>query len=125
MRPRGLPIPASVVHSQAAVLPGERAAGPVERILRLCLVAAGGGALSIPAARMGAEVLATDVAPGMLEVLRKRAAREGLAIRTEVMDGTDLDVGEQRFDRVCSEFGVMFFPDDGLPEMRRVLAPGQ
>ena len=87
-------------------------------------VAAGGGALSIPAARMGADVLATDVAPEMLEVLLERAAAEGLAIRTEVMDGTDLDVGEQRFDRVCSEFGVMFFPDKGLPEMRRVLAPG-
>lgn len=87
-------------------------------------IAAGGGALSIPAARMGADVLATDVAPGMLGVLLERAGAEGLAVRTEVMDGTNLDVDERRFDRVCSEFGVMFFPEAGLPEMRRVMAPG-
>jgi SAM-dependent methyltransferase len=87
-------------------------------------IAAGGGALSIPAARMGADVLATDVAPRMLEVLLERAGAEGLSIRTEVMDGSNLAVGERRFDRVCSEFGVMFFADEGLPEMRRVLAPG-
>jgi len=87
-------------------------------------IAAGGGALSIPAARIGADVLATDVASGMLELLLERAHAEGLSVRTEVMDGTHLTVGERRFDRVCSEFGVMFFPDEGLPEMRRVLAPG-
>lgn len=87
-------------------------------------IAAGGGALSIPAARLGADVLATDVSPTMLEVLVHRAAAEDLVVRTEVMDGTHLEVGTQRFDRVCSEFGVMFFPDAGLPEMRRVTAPG-
>jgi SAM-dependent methyltransferase len=87
-------------------------------------IAAGGGALSIPAARMGAQVLATDLAPAMLELLAARASSEGLSIRTAVMDGSSLEVGEQRFDRVCSEFGVMFFPEAGLPEMRRVTAPG-
>jgi SAM-dependent methyltransferase len=85
-------------------------------------IAAGGGALSIPAARLGADVLATDVAPAMLELLDQRASAAGLSIRTAVMDGTRLDVGDQCFDRVCSEFGVMFFPDEGLPEMRRVMA---
>ena len=87
-------------------------------------IGAGGGALSIPAARLGAKVLATDVSPEMLRLTQRRAAKEGLTIRTAVMDGTDLTVGEQRFDRVCSEFGVMFFPDEGLPEMRRVMASG-
>lgn len=88
-------------------------------------IAAGSGALAIPAAQMGARVLATDVAAGMLELLRARAAREGVdGIETRVMDGTALDVEDGRFDLACSQYGVMFFPDEGLPEMRRVLVPG-
>lgn len=88
-------------------------------------VAAGAGALSIPAARMGADVLAVDLSPLMLELLQERAAAEGLTnIRTQVMDGTSLDVDDQRFDRVCSQLGVMFFMQDGLPEMYRVTAAG-
>lgn len=88
-------------------------------------VAAGAGALSIPAARLGAEVLATDLSPVMLELLEKRARAEGLDnIRTQVMDGTALEVGDQSFDRVCSQLGVMFFMQEGLPEMYRVTAPG-
>ncbi len=56
--------------------------------LRLLDVAAGGGALSIPAAELGARVLATDLAPGMLELLRERASTAGVSgVRTEVMDG--------------------------------------
>ncbi len=43
-------------------------------------VAAGSGALSIPAARIGAAVLATDQSPVMLELLRTRARKEGLTI---------------------------------------------
>jgi ubiquinone/menaquinone biosynthesis C-methylase UbiE len=39
-------------------------------------VAAGSGALSIPAARIGAAVLATDQSPVMLELLRKRARKD-------------------------------------------------
>lgn len=88
-------------------------------------VAAGSGALSIPAARLGADVLATDLSPAMLDLLLRRAAKEDLTgIETRVMDGRSLDVGEHRFDRVCSEFGVMFFAEEGLPEMRRVTTPG-
>jgi SAM-dependent methyltransferase len=42
------------------------------------------------------------------------------------MDGTALDLEDQSFDRVCSQFGVMLFPDPdaGLREMYRVTAPG-
>ena len=88
-------------------------------------VAAGGGALSIPAARMGARVLATDTSPTMLELFCERAEADGLAhIRTEAMDGTSLELDDDTFDRVCSEFGVMFFPEAGLSEMHRVMAPG-
>ena len=95
--------------------------------LRVLDVAAGTGALSIPAAKLGAEVLATDLSAGMLEVLRRRAEEAGVpGVRTAVMDGTALDLDDQSFDRVCSQFGVMLFPDTdaGLREMYRVTAPG-
>ena len=45
--------------------------------MRFLDVAAGSGALSIPAARLGAQVLATDLSPAMLERLERRAREEG------------------------------------------------
>jgi ubiquinone/menaquinone biosynthesis C-methylase UbiE len=89
-------------------------------------VAAGSGALSLPAARLGAQVLATDQSPVMLELLAQRARREPLAIETQVMDGHALDLEADRFDLAGSQFGVMLFPDmpRGLREMVRVVKPG-
>ena len=46
--------------------------------LRLVDVAAGTGVVAVEAARRGAEVLATDFAPGMVELMRRRFAAEGL-----------------------------------------------
>src|SRR5918994_4103427 len=54
--------------------------------MRFLDVAAGSGALSIPAARLGARVLSADIAPVMLERLEARARSEGLDIETRVMD---------------------------------------
>jgi ubiquinone/menaquinone biosynthesis C-methylase UbiE len=89
-------------------------------------VAAGSGALSIPAARLGAQVLATDQSPVMLELLRGRARNEKLAIETRVMDGHALALDDNSFDMVGSQFGVMLFPDmpKGIREMVRVVKPG-
>lgn len=90
-------------------------------------VAAGSGALSVPAARAGAKVLATDVAPGMVDRLVDRARAEGLSdLEARVMDGQDLDLADDTFDLVASQFGVMLFPDlhRGLREMVRVTRPG-
>src|SRR5687767_10875874 len=47
--------------------------------MRLLDVAAGGGALSIPAARLGAQVLATDFSPAMVGRLDARAREQGLS----------------------------------------------
>jgi len=89
-------------------------------------VAAGSGALSIPAARLGAQVLATDQSPVMLELLGARARKEGLNIETRVMDGHALELGDDSFDMAGSQFGVMLFPDmpKGIREMMRVIKPG-
>jgi ubiquinone/menaquinone biosynthesis C-methylase UbiE len=94
--------------------------------MRFLDVAAGSGALSIPAARLGAQVLATDVSPVMLELLDERARKERLSIETRVMDGHALELDDNTFDVVGSQFGVMLFPDmpRGIDEMARVTKPG-
>jgi SAM-dependent methyltransferase len=93
---------------------------------RLLDVAAGTGVVAVEAARRGAEVLATDFAPGMVEVMRRRFAAEGLDARAEVMDGQALGLDDESFDLGTSTFGLIFFPDPsaGLRELRRVLRPG-
>lgn len=90
-------------------------------------VAAGSGALAIPAARAGAEVVAVDYAPEMIERLEARARREGLStLAGRVMDGQNLSFDDDVFDAAGSQFGVMLFPDlpAGLREMVRVIRPG-
>jgi ubiquinone/menaquinone biosynthesis C-methylase UbiE len=94
--------------------------------MRFLDVAAGSGALSIPAARRGAEVLATDHSPVMLERLKARARAEGLEVETRVMDGHALELDDDSFDLAGSQFGVMLFPDmpRGISELARVTKPG-
>jgi SAM-dependent methyltransferase len=94
--------------------------------MRFLDVAAGSGALSIPAARLGGRVLATDRSAIMLGLLEARARREGLDVETRVMDGHALELSDETFDMAGSQFGVMLFPDmpKGLGEMARVVRPG-
>jgi ubiquinone/menaquinone biosynthesis C-methylase UbiE len=94
--------------------------------MRFLDVAAGSGALSIPAARLDARVLATDQSPVMLELLRARARQEGLHIETRVMGGHALELDDNSFDMAGSQFGVMLFPDmpKGVSEMVRVVKLG-
>ena len=94
--------------------------------MRFLDVAAGSGALSIPAARLGARVLSTDTSPRMLERLEARARREALQLETRVMDGHALVLADDSFDVAGSQFGVMLFPDmpRGIRELARVTRPG-
>jgi ubiquinone/menaquinone biosynthesis C-methylase UbiE len=94
--------------------------------MRFLDVAAGSGALSIPAARLGARVLAVDQSPAMLEHLRRRARAEAFDIETRVMDGHALELADETFDVAGSQFGVMLFPDmpQGVREMARVVKRG-
>jgi ubiquinone/menaquinone biosynthesis C-methylase UbiE len=91
-------------------------------------VAAGSGALSIPAARLGAQVLAADISPAMIERLQARARGEGLSKTLEgrVMDGHALELEDDTFDVCGSVNGVSLFPDlaRGLGELGRVCRPG-
>ncbi len=90
---------------------------------RVLDVAAGTGALALAAAQTGAQVLAVDFSPGMVE----RIAEAGLAnVDAKVMDGQALALPDNSFDAVFSIFGVIMFPDwrKGLAEMARVTRPG-
>lgn len=89
-------------------------------------VAAGSGALSIPAALRGARVLATDRSPAMVALLAERVQAEGLDIDARVMDGEALELEDDSFDVAGSQFGVMLFGDmpKGVSEMARVVRPG-
>ena len=95
--------------------------------MRMLDVAAGSGALTLPAARLGAHVVATDISPVMLDRLTIRARDEGLAnVETRVMDGHALDLGDDTFDLTASQHGVSLFPDmaRAVREMARVTRPG-
>ena len=94
--------------------------------MRFLDVACGSGALSIPAARLGARVLSVDLSPVMLTQLAARAREEQLDIETRVMDGHALGLDDDTFDVTGSQFGVMLFPDmpTGIREMVRVTRPG-
>jgi ubiquinone/menaquinone biosynthesis C-methylase UbiE len=97
---------------------------PDERFLD---VAAGTGGLSLPAARLGAQVLATDWSPAMIERFAARVRREGLSkAEGRVMDCHALALPDDSFDLTGSQFGVMLVPDQplALREMVRVTKPG-
>jgi ubiquinone/menaquinone biosynthesis C-methylase UbiE len=97
---------------------------PGERFLD---VAAGTGGLSVPAARLGAQVLATDWSPAMIERFEARVREEGLSeAEGRVMDCHALDLPDDGFDVTGSQFGVMLVPDQprALREMVRATKPG-
>lgn len=90
-------------------------------------VGAGSGALTEALARRVHSVLATDFAPGMIDILRERLRSAGVTnVRCEIMDGQALDLQDGSFDGAASSFALMLFPDraKGFAELRRVLRSG-
>lgn len=69
-------------------------------------VAAGPGGLGLPAARLGARVLATDWSPVMIERFEARVREERLSqAEGRVMDCRALDLPDDGFDVTGSQFG--------------------
>ncbi|MEX1120536.1 MAG: class I SAM-dependent methyltransferase, partial [Balneolales bacterium] len=94
--------------------------------MRFLDVATGSGALSIPAARLGAKVISVDISPAMIERLNDRASKEGISnMEGYVMDGQALELSDDTFDIAASMNGVSLFPDleRGLSELVRVTKP--
>lgn len=93
---------------------------------RVLDVAAGTGNTALAAARRGGRVTASDFVPAMLETASRRAAAEGLDLRTEAADAQELPFEDDSFDVVLSSFGVMYAPDQqrAADELLRVCRPG-
>lgn len=104
----------------AGVMPGARVLD----------IACGTGEPAIPAAKMAGTagfVLATDMAPEMLEVARERAAAEGLSnIEFRLVDGEEIDVPVESFEAVTCRWGIMFMPEPlrFLHQAKQALKPG-
>ncbi|HET6439920.1 MAG TPA: methyltransferase domain-containing protein [Anaeromyxobacter sp.] len=94
---------------------------------RVADVACGPGSLSLAAARLGARASALDFSAEMVELLRQRAAAEGVScVEAQVGDGMALPWPDGEFDAAISLFGLIFFSDRarGLAELHRILRPG-
>ncbi|MBW3609446.1 MAG: class I SAM-dependent methyltransferase [Actinobacteria bacterium] len=93
---------------------------------RVLDVAAGTGNASIPAARTGASVTASDLTPELLEAGRRTAEADGLELEWVEADAEHLPFDETSFDVVMSSIGVMFAPhhQDAADELVRVCRPG-
>ena len=97
------------------------------RVLDCCC---GSGASAIPAAEAvgpGGEVLGVDLAVGLLELARRKAARRGLKnIDFRAGDMLGLGLPEAGFDAVVCVFGIFFVPDmrAAVRELWRLVRPG-
>jgi SAM-dependent methyltransferase len=89
-------------------------------------VAAGDGNFAIVCAREGASVVASDIAPVMVERGRQRTRSEGYDIEWVEADAEELPFDDASFDCAGSVFGAMIAPRPRLvaEEMFRVVRPG-
>ena len=94
--------------------------------LRVLDVAAGNGNFAIAAARLGAEVTATDFSPRMVELGSARSVAERLRIRWMEADAESLPFPDAEFDVAASVFGAIFAPRPEVvaAELFRVVRPG-
>ncbi|MGW1542909.1 class I SAM-dependent methyltransferase [Streptomyces sp. NPDC002309] len=96
---------------------------PGDRVLD---VGAGTGNAAIPAALAGADVVAADLTPELLETGRRKAAGAGVDLRWREADAEALPFADADFDTVLSCVGVMFAPHHqaAADELVRVCRPG-
>ena len=93
---------------------------------RVLDVAAGAGNAAIPAAMMGAQVVASDLTPELFDAGRRQAADRGVTLDWKEGDAEALPFGDGEFDAVMSCLGVMFAPhhEAAAKELLRVCKPG-
>jgi SAM-dependent methyltransferase len=89
-------------------------------------VAAGNGNLALLAAEEGADVVASDISPGQIELGRARLAAQNVDVEWVEADAEELPFDDDRFDCAASVFGAMFAPRPAVAagEMFRVVKPG-
>lgn len=93
---------------------------------RVLDVAAGSGNASLPAARRGATVVATDLTPELLDAGVRHAGARGLELEWRQADAEHLPYDDDSFDVTMSTLGVMFAPfhQPVADELVRVTRPG-
>ncbi|UWZ59936.1 class I SAM-dependent methyltransferase [Dactylosporangium aurantiacum] len=116
-------VAAEVIPSLGPLLAEAVGAGPGTRVLD---VAAGSGNAAIPAAAAGADVVATDLCPELLDAGAELARRRQVDLTWQVADVEALPFGDDAFDTVMSCVGVMFAPQHAVSagELVRVCRPG-
>ena len=94
--------------------------------MRVLDVAAGTGNASIPAAKTGAEVTASDLTPELFDAGRRRAEQEGVELEWVEADAENLPFEDGSYDVVISSIGAMFAPhhQQVADEFVRVCRPG-
>jgi SAM-dependent methyltransferase len=97
--------------------------GPEMRVLD---VAAGTGNAALRAAAAGAQVVASDLTPRLLEAGQEQAEAQGLTLEWQEADAEHLPFEDASFDVVMSSIGVMFAPHHSAAadELVRVCRPG-
>ena len=97
--------------------------GPGQHVLD---IAAGTGNAAIPAARAGADVVASDITQALLDVGRRAAEAEGVDLDWRADDAQALPYDDGEFDAAISCVGVMFAPQHqaAADELVRVVRPG-
>jgi SAM-dependent methyltransferase len=98
----------------------------IESGMKVLDVAAGTGNASIPAAERGAQVVASDLTPELLEAGRRVAESRGVELEWVTADAENLQFADGEFDVVMSAIGAMFAPHhrDVADELVRVCRPG-
>lgn len=93
---------------------------------RVLDIAAGDGNASIPAARTGADVTASDLCPQLLERGRELAGAQGVNMQWREANAEALPFDTGEFDVVMSCIGIMFVPhhQQAADELVRVCRPG-
>ena len=100
----------------------------ITRAMKVLDLGCGDGTTALPEAKLGAEVLAVDIAQNLVDAGNKRVKEQGLTnCKFQQGDASDLhELKDQSFDLVVSIFGAMFAPNpfNVAKEMVRVTRPG-